>query len=70
MKENRELLDVPISQKNGGNSCLCLGKRNSKIAKKLRTKLNDLKVTFDTIYTDDYLSLCSVNEYCKFLDVY
>ena len=32
------------------------GKRNSKTAKELRTKLNDLNVTFDMIYTDDWYS--------------
>ena len=30
------------------------GKRNSKTTKELRTKLNDLKVSFNTINTDDW----------------
>ena len=53
-KKNKNWLIYAYHRETGEIVGYVLRKRNSKTTKGLRTKLNDLNVTFDTIYTDDW----------------
>jgi IS1 family transposase len=53
-KKNKVWLIYAYHRETGEIVAYVWGKRNSKTARKLRTKLKDLRVSFDIIYTDDW----------------
>jgi IS1 family transposase/transposase-like protein len=55
-KKNKQWLIYAYHRASGEIVAFVWGKRNLKTAKKLRSKLSDLGVDFDTVYTDDWES--------------
>ena len=53
-KKNKLWLIYAYHRETGEIVAYVLGKRNAKTARELRTKLRDLNVSFDAVYTDDW----------------
>ena len=59
-KKNKVWLIYAYHRETGEIVAYVWGKRNSKTAAKLRVRLKELNVSFDTVYTDDWYSFKAV----------